>query len=115
MRNKVISIIMVFVLFVSNAITCEAAGKSAIGLENNAPKGNSDAQVFINGIKSKDSKYSATYKSPSYVKKDDFYAKNYTIKYWSSHGNNLGKLWGLVMTSNLIYLKRRILHGQVEI
>lgn len=94
MRRKIISIIMVFVLLVSNVITCEAAGKSAIGLENNAPKGTSDAQTFVNGIKSKDSKYSVKYKSPSYVKETDFYAKNYTIKYWSSHGNNQGELWG---------------------
>lgn len=94
MKRKIINIIMVIVLFLSNVATCEAAGKTAIGLENNTPQGTSDAQAFVNGIKSKDPSYSIKYKSPSYVRESDFYAKDYAIKYWSSHGSNSGKLWG---------------------
>ena len=93
-KTIVISILMVFSLIFSSSVQIMAAGKTAIGLENNTPNGTSDAKAFVDGIKDKVSSYSVTYKSPSSVKESDFYSKSKCIKYWSSHGSNTGRVWG---------------------
>ncbi len=83
-------------VMISNTVV-KAAGKKAVGLENNTPSGTSDAKAFVDEIKGYDSDYTTTYKSPANVTNSDFFKKNYCIKYWSSHGANDGTLWG---TSN---------------
>lgn len=85
---------MASMLIMSNTLTCSAATKTAIGLKNNSCSGTSDAESFVNGIKGYDSGYTTKYKAPSQVTESDFWNKDYTIKYWASHGSNEGLVWG---------------------
>ena len=71
--KKIVCMVMVFALLVANSTLCKAAGKTAIGLENNTPSGTSDAKAFVNGIKGKDSDYTVKYKAPSSVTNSDFF------------------------------------------
>lgn len=92
-RLKRLCSLVLALVIISGTVT-EAAGKKAVGLENNTPTGTSDAKVFVNGIKGYDSAYTTTYKGPSSVTNNDFFKKDYCIKYWSSHGAKDGTVWG---------------------
>lgn len=94
MKKRLMCATLAVALLFTNNVSCKAAGKTAIGLENNTPNGTSDAKAFVNGIKGQDSNYTVKYKAPSNVTNSDFFDKSYTIKYWSSHGNNSGCVWG---------------------
>lgn len=94
MKKVLISFMMIGIMLFTSCFTCEAAGKTVIGLENNKPSGTSDASSFVSKIKAYDSGYVTKYKPPSSVTNSDFFDKTYTIKYWSSHGSNSGKVWG---------------------
>ena len=93
-KKRILTIIMASMLIMSNTLTCSAATKTAIGLKNNSCSGTSDAESFVNGIKGYDSGYTTKYKAPSQVTESDFWNKDYTIKYWASHGSNEGLVWG---------------------
>lgn len=94
-RTKLFVLAIATMLMLSNTLTCLAATKTAVGLENNEPTGTSDAESFVNGIKGYDTAYTTEYKNPSSVTANDFWSKSHTIKYWSSHGSYAGRLWGL--------------------
>ena len=94
MKKKILAMIMTSILVISNTLICSAETKTAVGLENNQPSEASDAEVFVDGIKGYDSGYTTEYKNPSKVTASDFWSKNHTIKYWSSHGYNTGVVSG---------------------
>lgn len=71
-----------------------AAGKTVEAFKTTEYDDTSDAKVFYNRVKSYDSEYSGIYKEADDVKNSNFYNKSRTIKYWSSHGNTAGQLWG---------------------
>ena len=95
-KKHVIGITILTLLF-SNAVTVSAAGKTIEAFKNNTYSGTSDCQVMINGVKSQDSSYTSLFKnknsSPA-ISQSDFTGKSRCIKYWASHGNNSGQLWG---------------------
>ncbi len=94
MKKRILAMIMASMLVISNTLICSAETKTAVGLENNQPDGTSDAEAFVNGIKGYDSGYTTEYKNPSKVTASDFWSKDHTIKYWSSHGYNTGVVKG---------------------
>ena len=94
MKKKILAMIMTSILVISNTLICSAETKTAVGLENNQPSEASDAEDFVDGIKGYDSGYTTEYKNPSKVTASDFWSKNHTIKYWSSHGYNTGVVSG---------------------
>ncbi len=89
--------ITILTLLISNGVTVSAAGKTIEAFKNNTYSGTSDCQVMINGVKSQDSSYTSLFKnknsSPA-ISQSDFTGKSRCIKYWASHGNNYGQLWG---------------------
>lgn len=84
---------MVLVILVSNSANVFAAGKSIEAFKLNYYPGTNDCQTMISGIKGYDSAYSSYY-SASSISQADLTNKTRCIKYWSSHGNNYGELWG---------------------
>lgn len=77
-------------------VQVNAAGKTVAGFKNNsyASQGYSDAKIVVDGVYAKDSAYSKNYKEGYDVSQSDFFSKNHTIKYWSSHGSSAGYVYG---------------------
>lgn len=62
----------------------------------------SDAKVLYEGVISYDSSYTGTYSET--VDSSNFYSKSSNIKYWASHGNSLGELWGTNSNSSNMFV-----------
>lgn len=99
-RVLVVTIVLSSVMVNNKPAILYAAGKTEEAFKTTSystedgMSGKSDAKIMYKGIINYDSKYSGTYKEGNDVSNSNFYSKSKTIKYWASHGNNSGCLWG---------------------
>lgn len=93
-RILICSLLTISIAMSCFTTTCFAAGKTVAGYKNNNYSGNSDAATLVYGVQDYVSSYSTTYHEGTKVTFNDFYDKTKSIKYWASHGNNTGHLWG---------------------
>ena len=93
--KKCISLVLTFVFMLLMVNNANAAGKTVAGFKNNDYSGkSSDAREIVDAVYGESSGYQKTYREATNVSNADFFSKDYTIKYWSSHGSPSGTVYG---------------------